>query len=272
MHPRLLCGLALTCLFTASGAAAGVDEAVKWPDDLGRYHATDFGVHVPQTISSHSLGAAPDGRPYDWRWRLNSDWSGFGRLGWRFSPHFRSEIEVGYRQSGLNRVMAPTGRPGEPAGLCSAVTASGACVRPFGRSDMVTGMINAIYDFMPERRLEPFAGVGVGFAHIQFYGQHAFSNTPGPVSASNPAGQTLQLGGTLNRTSQFAYQALVGLSWRASHRVHFDLTYRFVGAPFLHWESINTTPGLAPGAGLRPGDFKGALYDHAATLGLRYGF
>ena len=48
-------------------------------------------------------------------------------------------------------------------------------------------MLNAIYDFMPESRFNPFIGAGVGINHtsVDLVGQ--FSNVVTPLTAANPA-------------------------------------------------------------------------------------
>ena len=59
------------------------------------------------------------------------------------------------------------GRPGQPWGLCEKTNVPPPCTAVFGHPHTNwayadNGMINAVYDFLPERRLTPFVGVGVG--------------------------------------------------------------------------------------------------------------
>jgi opacity protein-like surface antigen len=254
--------------------AAGLAYADPVPITPGWTIAVDVGGHAPETMTSHSVGLAPDNRPYDWRWRLNDDWGVFLRGGYRLNRRFRLELELGQRQSRLNQVEAPGGialdgssiaRPLEPSGLCSLQSGpSPACNRPTGRANIFTGMLNGIVDILPERRIDPFVGVGIGLTHIQFHGTYRFRNTPGL-----PGPQDLQLGGTLARADQLSGQLIGGVSLRATRKVNVDLTYRYLFAPYLKWETLNKTPG---GGTLDPGAIHGRLRDSTLTLGMRYAF
>jgi opacity protein-like surface antigen len=263
-------GLGALAALAAAACAQAQDLQASGPN---WYAGLDFGYHLPATIDSRSTGAASDGRPFDWRWRLNNDWTGMAVVGGRLTPHVRVDLQGAYLQSGVNRIQAPSGdgRPGEPLGLCSAVV-GGACVRPFGRADIFSLFGSVIYDVAPERRLDPFFGLGVGVTHIQFHGTYAFSNAPGPTSPQNPPVQQLQLGGTVDEPTQASAQAQAGLAYRLSRHVSLDLIYRALAAPFLRWNTNNNTPGVPRSSGQQPGDFHGALADQSMTLGFRYGF
>ena len=57
--------------------------------------------------------------------RVNTrdSWAGSARLGYRFAPHFRAELEGGYRDNPLSSV---TGGGAEPVqGLCNIHSAGG---------------------------------------------------------------------------------------------------------------------------------------------------
>ena len=101
----------------------------EWPHPPGGwlhpYVALDFGYHRPLAINATSLDPAHDGRPYKWRYKLNGDWNGFLRVGYRITPHLRVEFDGGLRESNINSIhstlaMDPNGlaqgRPGEPWG------------------------------------------------------------------------------------------------------------------------------------------------------------
>ena len=280
----------LGLLAAAAATLAATDAFAESPPSfasqyLGWYVAADVGYHAPAAINSHSTGLAPDGRPYDWRWQAASDYAGFLRFGYRFTPHFRAELETSYENSSLKSVHEPgdfsggssTSRPGEPWGLCSVASAPGQCISPAKASNnwtwMWSGTANVIFDILPESRIDPFVGVGVGFSHVEWPSTFKFSNVPGQISPDNPAVQTLKGAGTLNRTSQLSVVAIAGLSYRATSRVRVDLTYRDYFTPSdLDWDPANTTPGLPLKKGLRPGDFLGKFEDQSMTVGLRYAF
>jgi opacity protein-like surface antigen len=271
---------ALSVVLGAWSAAAQTTQGDRW------YGALDLGYHWPGPINSHSTGDAPDGRPYDWRWRFNSDAAIAGRLGYRLTTHLRVEAEVGFQHTRVASVHAPgaesggvsVSRPGEPYGLCAAPPVGGQCSPAGGINKDITaiytGMANAIYDVSPDQSFDPFIGAGVGLAHIEALTTYWFSNVPGATGPGNPPLQRLKLAGTLTRPGEFAVQGLAGVSYRVSRRIHMDLTYRYYFTPgALRWNPLNaTSPALAQNSGLRPGDFIGRFDDQSVTLGLRYDF
>ncbi|HVN02175.1 MAG TPA: opacity family porin [Caulobacteraceae bacterium] len=271
--------------FVAPGAALADDpnDPSTWaPPKAGLYLALDLGYHWPLTIQGTSIRPAPDGQPYVWNYKLNSDWASFGRVGWRFSPHFRLEFDGGLRESNIHSIQAPgtdagglvAGRPAAPFQLCDHTTAPPPCAA-IGRPHINwayadDGMINAIYDFDSARRLQPFVGVGLGIYHLQFDAHYFYSAVPGPITATNPATQQMQLGGSIFRLSEFAYQAVGGVSYRVKRRLWLDTTVRYISAPFLRWNTINDTAGLNGAQGIQPGDFHGDSQDVSVTMGVRY--
>ena len=277
----LWCG-AMVVLLAPSLALADPDDAPVF-EHSGPYIALDLGYHDPLPIDAKSLSNAPDGRPYNWDFRLNSDWAAFGRVGYRFSPHLRVELDTGLRESNINSIGSPGPevggigvlRPDEPFQLCDHTNAPPPCKSTFGEPHRNfayadNGLINVIYDFAPLGRLHPFVGVGAGIYHLQFDGHYFFSNVPGVISATNPATQQIQLGGSINRLTQFAYQGLGGVSFQLKRRLALDLTYRYIDAPRLRWNTLNDTPGLTQTEGLQPHDFRGSAQDASVTLGVRY--
>jgi opacity protein-like surface antigen len=282
MGLKRLAAVALAAgLIAPSWAFADPDETPA-PQTSGPYVAIDFGYHFPLPIDAHSLGDAPDGRPFDWQYRLNDDWASFGRVGYRLTPHVRVEIDAGLRESNIHSIMAPGGeaggvsieRPGEPFQLCDHTAAPPPCAK-IGRPHINwayadDGMVNVLFDLLPHSRLDPFVGVGAGVYHLQFDAHFFFSNVPGPITPTNPATQQIQLGGSIDRLTQFAYQAVGGASYRLKRRLFLDLTYRYICAPRLRWNTLNDTPGLTQTEGLQPHDFRGSAQDLSLTLGLRY--
>jgi opacity protein-like surface antigen len=259
----------------------------EWPHPPGGwlhpYVALDLGYHWPLAIDAKSIGAAPDGQPYQWQYKLNGDWDAFLRVGYRLSPHFRMELDGGLRESNIHSIHSsgPLGanglaadRAGEPFGLCDLTNVPPPCAQinhphvNWAYAD--NGMINLIYDIEPTRRLSPFVGFGAGIYHLQFDAHFYFSGVPGPITATNPAVQTLQLGGSIDRATQFAYQAVGGVSYRLKRKLNLDVTYRFIEAPFLRWNTLNDTPGVTHANGLQPGDFRGSSRDASVNVGLRY--
>jgi opacity protein-like surface antigen len=279
---KVVGGLAAAAALAVPAAALADPDSSLPPLHAGPYVALDLGYHWPLTIDAHSLSPAPDGQPFEWRYKLNSDWAAFGRAGYRFSPHLRVEFDTGLRESNIHSIMSPGGdlnglsalRPQTPFQLCDLTNVPPPCAK-IGRPHVNwayadDGMVNVIYDVAPHQRLEPFVGFGAGIYHLQFDAHYFFSAVPGPIGPTNPAIQTVQLGGSILRPTQFAYQAIGGLSYRLKRRVSLDLTYRYISAPMLRWNTLNDTPGLTQTEGLEPHDFRGDSQDMSVTLGLRY--
>jgi OOP family OmpA-OmpF porin len=72
-----------------------------------------------------------------------------------------------------------------------------------GKAGQLTGLVNLIYDFFPTSTITPYVGAGAGIAFID-------SNS--------------QLGST-----QFAWDALLGVRYNASNQLSFGLEARYVG-------------------------------------------
>jgi opacity protein-like surface antigen len=287
MSWKLLAVIAAAVLIPTCALADDNDKAPReWPHPPGGwlhpYVALDLGYNWPFAIDATSIDPAPDGKPYQWQYKLNGDWNAFLRVGYRVTPHVRVEFDGGLRESNIHSIHSTLpmdanglaqGR-GEPWGLCDKTNVPPPCAqinRPhinWAYAD--NGMINAIYDFQPQQRFTPFLGVGVGIYHLQFDAHFYYSGVPGPITAQNPAIQTLQLGGSILRPTQFAFQGVGGFSYKLKRKLNFDVTYRYIDAPFLRWNTVNDTPGVARPIGLHPGDFTGASQDFSIDVGLRY--
>jgi opacity protein-like surface antigen len=267
-------------LMAAGTACAEPDDAAP---PLKSYVALEFGYHDPMKIDAKSFGLAPDGLPFEWNYKLNPDWALFGRVGHRFTPHVRVELEMGVREGNINSITSPGPeganglsalRPQTPFQLCDHTNAPPPCAkieRPsLNWAETYQGMLNVVYDIAPEKRLTPFVGGGVGFYHLQFNAHLYYSGVPGPISPSNPAVQQMQLGGSISKLTQFAYQGIGGVSYRLNPRLNLDVTYRYIDSPKLRWNTLNDTPGVTHGHGLQPGDFHGNAADMSITAGLRY--
>lgn len=268
--------LSMAILFAASSAAAQSFDEPRW------YGAFDFGGHFPSSINSTTTGHAPDGEPYNWQWRFKNDWALAARVGYRLTRHVRVEGEFSFEPTDVASAHAPgpnvggvsASRPGEPWGLCQTPPVAGVCAPLTGPNKYFTaaysGMANVIYDFTPERRFDPFVGVGFGATHIQMHTTYYFSGTPGATVATP---QSLELAGTLTHAGELAVQGLAGVSYRVAPKVHLDLTYRYYITPGdVIWNPLNLTTGVPAASLLRPGNFSGRFADQSAMMGVRYAF
>ena len=65
----------------ASAASADTTE--------GFYAAWDVGAHWDaQSSKASSTGLKPNNLPARWKFRSNTDWAGFARVGYKFNPNF----------------------------------------------------------------------------------------------------------------------------------------------------------------------------------------
>src|SRR5690606_23051297 len=95
MKLKLLAGAALAAVVAASGASA---------QDTGWYGAVNLGYHWPEGIEADSSVNAANQAPYQWDFNQEEDWAGFARLGYQITPHWRVELEGGYRPGDLESV------------------------------------------------------------------------------------------------------------------------------------------------------------------------
>lgn len=184
MKFKLLAGVALAAVCAASGVSA---------QETGWYGAVDLGYHFPTGLKTESDLNAPDGAHYHYEWAADSDWTGFVRLGYQFTPNWRAELEGGYRPGDLVSVRGNGARQ-QPRGLCTPgvirTPTAGFCGSPDGSIDSWTLMANVLYDFAPEAWLNPFVGAGVGINRLDVKTLGQFSGV-GTVTAGNVAIQNL---------------------------------------------------------------------------------
>ena len=189
MRRNLLAGTAVTVALAACGVGANAEQS-------GWYSLSGAG----QAGGANPLSTKAD------------DWAGYAHVGYHLDPHWRVELQGGYRAGQAS--PAAIG----PGGFCDEPTAGPACAPSDKALGAYSVVANLIFDAMPDNRLvDPYFAIGAGASRFD----------PTTITAVNPAMQFLQAnaGG-----SQLAYQALVGLAFRPRSRLHFDLTYRWLDA------------------------------------------
>jgi outer membrane protein OmpA-like peptidoglycan-associated protein len=242
--------------------------------------AADVGYHASEFDGQSSL-PGPAGRPVNWNFSTEDSWAGFVRLGYRFSPNFRVELEGGYRKEDIDSVRSelvadiPQGlcTPGPRRGVAGASTNCGPVEGEFRAGTL---MLNGIYDFSTGffgPRLVPFAGFGVGAAelHNKVFGQLSNVAAPGAaVTGTTLRYQNLSIDDT-DRT--WAIQGILGLAWELSPNLAIDLTGRYLTTGDVDFGSISLRDGPQAGTTVTPlGSFEGDYRDTSVSLGLRYTF
>ena len=154
---------------------------------------------------------------------FDTGWAALATAGYAFDNNWRIEGELGYRKNDLELDQFFGGK-------------APSTVRTDGDLTEYTAMVNVIYDVPLTEKLSLNIGVGAGvdYADIDFKGAGSDSDT------------------------NFAYQAIAGVTYEINKRLDLTLTYRY-----LHVESpdfnINGTP-------VQLDDVE----KHTVTVGLRY--
>ncbi len=151
----------------------------------------------------------------------DDSWMGAARLGYRLSPHWRVELEGAYR-------------PGE---IPESTTLNE------GDFEVWSLMGNVIVDLIPDGDLSPFVGVGAGIAAAQ-------------IDNVTPAGLVLD-----SSDAVWAWQAIAGVTAKATDRINVDLTYRYFQTDDFEFENAGTA-----------GPLSGKFNDQSVTVGIRYSF
>ena len=238
MKLKLLAGVALAGIFAAGAASAEPD---------GWYGAVDAGFHTMEDgINAESQTT---GNNFDFE--VNDGWAAFARLGYRFNPNWRVELEGGYRSGDVGKVRAVSGNNG----VCNVTPATGGCFSPDGDIESTTLMANVIYDFGWEYwGVRPFVGLGAGVNHVN-------TDVVGRLRNNRAVGFVAD-----DSSTKFAAQAIAGLAWAISDRANIDLTYRYLTGD-AEFNTFTSVP--AYNQGVLEGDYDNS---HTVTLGLRYAF
>ena len=161
-----------------------------------------------------------------------------GAVGTRFLEHFRTEINVGYRQNEVDKIRLAAGDPSDGKGTLSMIH--------------VLANTYAEYDF--EVGVIPYFGLGVGYGMIE-------------IDAHNKA-NTLQIDSDDNA---FIWNAMAGVSVPFSDVTTFSFGYRYLMSEDLNFRArLDTRPPQSGGPSQRQVDSE---YDaHELVFGIRYSF
>ena len=251
----LLAGTAIVAFIAATAAVAADD----WRPDHGWYGAIDLGGSKSLPVD---LAASPaqTGDSDGFSVRSNYNFAGMLRLGYRISPHFRLEVEGGYRRGGITSFQDfKTTGPNDIDVCASGSAGDPNCGSPSGSVNAWTGMVNGLVDLFPNWRLSPFVGGGVGFVNTKVSATGTLVGDllppPGaPVSFSQSQ-------------TKFAYQGIGGVSYHAGSNLDIDLTYRYLGS------SKMSVPASVFGVPSSPNDpaplgYSGSYRNSTVTLGV----
>lgn len=161
---------------------------------------------------------------------LDADWMEDIGIGYGFSNGIRLEGEIAHRYNGIEG--GPTFQDG-------------------GNTQAYTAMLNAIFDFNKDGVVQPYFGLGVGLGRVD------------ANAADGPANNTVVTRFFDDSDTSVAYQGMLGLGFKASEQLTFDVGYRYLAIPDLEFDGRNVTTARSYAA-----DYE----HHAATVGLRWQF
>ena len=191
----------------ALGLAAGLAPSAGYAVDLGLDPYIEYNAGLTIMRNQNLTRANPPGLSGS----VQSE-EGFnvgGAIGTRFLEHFRTEINVGYRQNKTNRIAI---QPGNNDGK--------------GKLSMIHVLANAYAEYDFDIGVIPYFGLGAGFGLVQL------------DSRNKP--ETLQIDSDDNA---FLWNVMVGASVPFSDVTSFSLGYRYLMTEDLNFRARITGIG-----------------------------
>jgi len=148
----------------------------------------------------------------------------------------RLEGELAYKHAGVDSVNIIDSRIGPISGMAEG-----------GRTNVLSGMVNALLDFGSDDGLQGYIGGGIGLANVKL---SAATGTPDTPSFSSS-------------DSRVAMQAIAGVRYPVSQNIDVGLKYRFFN--MQHGKFDGRTDGV-------PFVFKGNYRSSSLMLSLLYNF
>ncbi|MEZ5957070.1 MAG: outer membrane beta-barrel protein [Hyphomonadaceae bacterium] len=220
MKSRITKTVALAALMAGAAGVANATEGWYGRGDIG--WSFDGEIDVNDDYANYEFGSST----------LEHDWSQHLGLGYAFQNGFRLEGELGHR---FNQI--------EPTDTIDA----GGDVHAW------SAMANLFYDFNRGGRLEPYIGVGVGAARLNY-------NVNDHSALAYAEGEDTVL----------AYQGMVGFAVGLGEQWDLDIGYRYFVAEGAEGDGTDTSIGSTTVVTPFTTD---ADYEHQAlTVGLRYQF
>ena len=233
MKSHRMAGAALAATVVASGAfgaASALAQTAPAPPAQTRALA--------QTTSSDDDAAAS-----------GKAWTGYAKLGYHLDPHWRLELQGGYQDqtAKTDQGLDPVGGDHAlhlalgQAGLCDSRWSAPTCGQTDGSNQVYSYSGKLIFDFAPDNRwFDPFVGAATRL-----------------MPNADPR---LEILGFSPGQTPLAYQAMAGIAFRPTGRLHIDITYRWTGASGLAFRTASL-PGPAS-----------QYQDQTVAIGLRYLF
>lgn len=208
----------------ALAAAPSLASAQGWYGSATAGYNTNGGIDFDAVANPTGAGASP----YDIGAGATGDggWGGALALGYAFENGFRTEAELG-------KTTADFANKGVSSTLGSQTT--------------WTAMLNGLYDFNRDGKVNPFVGAGVGMARVK-----VLASSYDQANASSPllALSRMSAAHISDTDSGFAWQLIAGLGLKLTDQLSADLSYKWLNVPDLSFAGTgryrtNATGGSA---------------------------
>lgn len=192
----------------------------------GWYGKVDAGYGFDGSLETDRLTTPAFGGELD----LDNDWMADVGIGYGFSNGFRLEGEVAHRYNSIE---------------------GGPTVQNGGNTQVYTALINGIIDLNQGGAVQPYFGAGIGIGRVQ------------ADAADGPANNKAVTAFFDDSDTGVAWQGLLGIGFKATEQLTFDIGYRYLFIPNLEFAGRN-------GATAR--SYEGDYKHQAVTAGLRWQF
>jgi outer membrane protein OmpA-like peptidoglycan-associated protein len=222
-----------------NGWYVGVEAGANWIGDNDVIGS--FGYSGEPEFEAEAISLVPFSSPsFDAGLDFDTGWAGFITAGYAFDNNWRIEAELGYRTNDFGVDPFFNGK-------LPSIVRTDALIDPYstigGDLTEYTAMINVIYDVPLTDKLTFSVGVGAGvdFANVEVAG---FDDTD----------------------TNFAYQAIAGVSYEITKRLDLTLTYRYLHVDEPEFSGTVDYYGYPTPISAKLDD----LEKHSVTIGLRY--
>ncbi|MEZ5894228.1 MAG: OmpA family protein [Parvularculaceae bacterium] len=231
-----------TTLFAATAAMAIAPAAHAYEGLYGAIGAGYTSMLKDQDVTNDQSGGGGA-----FAFDSSADYDGglgvYAAIGKPIGNGFRAELEFSYRDADITSIAADgAGFTGWPSGSIS------------GSSTTKALLANFLYDFGVGNGVTPYAGVGVGFAHVDH-------DIIGTVSGGSPISPMAIAYG--DGEFGLAYQGIAGVAIDLTEGLVLDLTYRYFVAQKKAYD------GALGGV---PAEIEAANKSHNLFAGLRWNF
>lgn len=229
--------LGLIALLLAHGSAYAVNPVQGW------YGGILLGVNytpsasnfvfpsnrpIPAEVLAHIDTSITPGVPFTLSYQTMGQLA--GQVGYRYD-HYRIEGQLDYNNSPYSSIKVGNN--------FVLVTNSSTTTDPYytfkGKTDIIAGMVNGYYDFLPtdpSSSFVPYLGVGIGYAYVaNSFKVQLVSAETGVVASVSPSAHSTSAAG----------QAIIGGSYFLDDFAYFGLDFRYL-----------TTATISPTLGVRP--------------------